>query len=356
MGALAVMLVVAAFFMPRISSTYQADLPASTVVVVATSPSESEEVRQLVSSTPSQVSIIFGGDVMLSRVVGQKMAKYGNYSWPLEKIKSVLSEADLAIINLESPVTLDGKYFVPTGSFSFDADPLAIAGLKSVGIGLVTLANNHFVNQGRQGMADTFKVLDEAGISYVGAGKDLAAAHDYKELEIGGIKFCFLGYAYPEDGSVAGDARPGIANMDIGRMSEDVARARTDCGQVVVLMHAGVEYVNKPNEQQKSFARAAIDAGADLVVGHHPHWVQVTETYKGKPIIYSLGNLVFDQMWSTETRQGALAKVYFKDGILGQIEIIPIRIDDYGQANLADAATSQAVLKRMELSSSTISF
>ncbi len=318
------------------------------------STSEAEKIDPLLTeektTEPKETTLIFGGDVMLSRTVGQKMEKYQDYTWPFKKIASLLSGADIAIINLESPLTYSGKYFVPSGSFSFNADPKSMQGLLLAGIDLAALANNHFGNQGISGMRDTFKILQEKGIAFVGAGNNSTEAHQPALIEKNGITFSFLNYGYPEDLYVASPSTPGIANMDLAEMKKDVELAKQKSDAVIVMMHAGIEYINKPNSQQKEFAREAIDAGADLVIGHHPHWVQVTEIYQGKPIIYSLGNLIFDQMWSTETQQGALAKVTFQDNLISSIEIIPIRIKDYGQPEIiSDEKEKKAILSRMEL-------
>jgi len=321
-------------------------------------------------------TLIFGGDVMLSRVVGQKMEKYDDWSWPLKNIASELSSADLTIINLESPMTVAKNHLVKTGSFSFNADPRSVAGLVSAGVDIATLANNHMTNQGAKGISDTRKILFENGISGIGAGSNESQAHEPAIREINGLKFGFLSYAYPDDDSVADANKPGIANMDIIRMNEDISRLKQQVDLVIIIMHAGTEYVSKPNRQQTEFAHSAIDAGADLVVGHHPHWTQTTEIYspsginfsqekitaesgippgKGKPIIYSLGNLVFDQMWSEETQEGALAKIIVSDKKITSIEIIPITIKDYGQAEIATSTLiRQKILDQIRLKNSLI--
>ena len=137
--------------------------------------------------------------------------------------------------------------------------------------------------------------------------------------------------------------------MDLLKLKNDIAKLKPQVDLVVIMMHAGVEYTNQPNTQQKQFAHTAIDAGADLVIGHHPHWVQVTEIYQGKPILYSLGNLVFDQMWSKETAEGALAQITIVDKSITGIKIIPIEIKDYGQATVATGKIKSDILKRMNL-------
>lgn len=306
------------------------------------------------TTTPISVKLMFGGDVMLSRVVNQKTIKSGNWAWPFQKIASTTAQADLFIINLESPFTIGGNHLVKTGSFSFNADPLSIAGLKLAGVDAVSLANNHTINQGKRGIADTQKLLTENSINFAGAGLNEAEAHAPIIKEISGTKIGMLAYAYPDDYSVASANTAGLAGMNINKMQQDVQNLKSQVDVVIVMMHAGIEYTNKPNSQQTIFAHKAIDAGADLVIGHHPHWVQTTEIYQGKPILYSLGNLVFDQMWSPETQEGALAQVELTDKKITEIKIIPIVIRDYGQASIADDIGKDRILKRMGLKSELI--
>lgn len=277
--------------------------------------------------------LVFGGDIMLSRTVNQKMETYKNYQWPLEKIATLFSEADLAIANLESPFLLNSKYEVTTGSFSFKVNPKSIAALSLAGFDVLSLANNHILNQGVKGIKDTYQVLSEAGISYVGTKESQLVV---KESQ--GIKFAFLAYSYDS-------SSPLIADLDTKQLALDIKEAKTKSDVVIVLMHAGTEYIRQPNWQQKEFAHAAINDGADLVIGHHPHWPQTVENYQGKTIIYSLGNLVFDQMWSKETSEGLVVKAYFKDKKLDHLDYIPINISDYGQAVImSDGQTKDKLL------------
>ncbi|MFA5047415.1 MAG: CapA family protein [Patescibacteria group bacterium] len=326
----------------------------------ASIPAPAQDVAMLPLTTDrtvsSSVSLIFGGDVMLSRVVGQRLEKYHDYAWPFRFISSTLAEADLAIVNLESPFTIKGSHFVPTGSFSFNADPQAIVGLKQSGIDLVDLANNHFINQGERGMLDTFQVLKDGGIGYVGAGQNFDRSHQPWIEEISGLRIGFLAYGYPNDNSVATASSSGINALDATIAKQDIKKLKNKADLIIVMIHAGVEYTNQPNSQQKNFAHQAIDAGADLVIGHHPHWVQKTEIYHGRPVVYSLGNLVFDQMWSRETQQGALARVDISDKKIKAIKILPLHIYDYGQSQLVtSSAERQEILSRMGLTHDNIS-
>lgn len=280
--------------------------------------------------------LVFGGDIMLSRTVNAKMEKYKDYAWPFEKISSLFKEADIAVANLESPFLVTDNYQVLSGSFSFKANPKSVEALSSSGFDVLSLANNHILNQGKKGLADTRKILDTAGIDYAGPSD-----HNLVIKESQGVKFAFLAYTYNDGSGLIADIPD-----DFSGVKTEIELAKKQADVVIILMHAGNEYTRKPNKQQISFAHLAIDAGADLVVGHHPHWPQITENYKGKTIIYSLGNLVFDQMWSKETSVGLVAKIYFDGKEQINIEYIPINIKDYGQAEImSDDTQKENLLK-----------
>jgi poly-gamma-glutamate capsule biosynthesis protein CapA/YwtB (metallophosphatase superfamily) len=313
------------------------------------------------ADNPEEATLIFGGDIMLARTVEQKILATGDYALPFRKIYQEFEKADLAFANLESPF-LSGGSATPNGSTVFRALPDTIEGLKLAGIDAVTLANNHFGDQGNKGKLFTFKHLTDNGIEYVGAGNNFTEAHQPVIKEVNGTKIGFLGYGYPETMYVATANTPGIANMDIAQMRKDIERLSDSADFIVVTMHAGAEYTHTPGQSQIAFARAAIDAGADLVVGHHPHVVQSTEKYKDGYIIYSLGNLVFDQMWSEETQQGAVLVLSIESGELSKgvkikkMEIKPIHIYDYNQPDWAEGSEAQKILENMGLTSSFLSF
>ena len=310
--------------------------------------------------TDPEISLIFTGDIMLSRTVNARMEKYEDYTWPFLKVSDFLNQADLVIGNLESPFLKNSKsYQVLTGSFSFKANPLSVVGLKLANFSLLSLANNHTINQGKQGIIDTIDILQENDIHHIGAGLNEEEARKPVIIKLDGYNFAFLAYAYPDDNSIATENRAGIPNMDIEKMKEDIEllkKPENDIDFIIILMHAGIEYVTEPNWQQKEFARAAIDAGADMIIGHHPHWPQIFEFYQDKPIIYSLGNFVFDQMWSEETRQGILLKMTWQNG-LKELELIPTKIYDYGQVEIMASSTERSlILKKIKANDEGIIF
>ena len=291
------------------------------------------EEADIIDPKPA-ITLLFGGDVMLSRTVNAKMAAYNDYAWPLKLLAPTLKEADLSIINLESPFLKNANYQVPSGSFSFRANPLALESLLISGVDVVALANNHILNAGQKGIEDTIDLLTTNKIATVGAGLNEEAARAATLITVNDWRIAFLAYAYPNDYSVATVKRSGIAYMDHKNLVVDIKQVRDQVDLLIIIMHAGEEYTTLPNAQQKSFAHEAIDLGADAVIGHHPHWPQSWEVYKEKPIFYSLGNLVFDQMWSEQTRHGLLLRLVFQEDLSGQAELIPVIINDYGQVDL----------------------
>lgn len=317
---------------------------------------ETEKITNNIESEPQveieekEKTLIFTGDIMLSREVNSKMERFKDYNWPFLKITDFLNKVDLVIANLESPFLKDAKtYTVNLDSFSFKANPLAVSGLNLANIKVISLANNHTINQGKQGIIDTIEILEENNIKYTGAGLNEEEARKPAIIKEGEDTFAFLSYAYPQDYSLATENRHGLAGMDIEKMEADIGKLKQaeNIDLIVVLMHAGTEYTLKPNWQQKDFARAAIYAGADIVVGHHPHWPQTFEFYNNKPIIYSLGNFVFDQMWSTETKQGLMLKLTWQEGIK-ELNLIPTKIYNYGQVEiLPEGAERSDVLERI---------
>jgi poly-gamma-glutamate synthesis protein (capsule biosynthesis protein) len=264
--------------------------------------------------------LIFAGDVMLGRSVNTRMIKYSDYSWPFRKITSLLSEADLTMVNLESPFRTGRK---PTDKgMIFCADPRSAEGLLSAGIDIVNLANNHINNQGQEGIDETGKVLSQAGIASVGQNKPYF-------VTIKNTKIAFLGFTDIASGSLE------ISTASPENIKSQISEAKKVFDLVIATFHWGNEYSPRSLHQQE-LARLAIDSGADVVIGHHPHWVQEYEEYKGKPIYYSLGNLVFDQMWSEETRKGLVVRLTFSGNQLVNKEEIPTKIFDYGQPNLVN--------------------
>ncbi|BDC50853.1 hypothetical protein F183_A31690 [Bryobacterales bacterium F-183] len=249
--------------------------------------------------------MIFGGDVILARGVAQTMQR--SKQSPLRHLRDLFRAADIAFVNLESPFSDQPQ--LRAAEMIFRADPAAINVLTDAGIDIVSTANNHVRDCGARGIEFTLEILEKNGIAAVGTAATEAAAHQGRILERNGIKYGFLAYTYDQSNGNHTTQDPRICNLDIPRMQQSVQSMKADA--VIVSMHAGVEYATKPHPSQTAFARAAIDAGAKLVVGHHPHVIQPPELYKGGLILYSLGNLVFDQN-PPATKKGLVATVTFE--------------------------------------------
>ena len=302
-------------------------------------------------------TLIAGRDVILSRWVGVMIRKSSDSAMPFRKDGLLMSQADITFINNEAPFLDTGPLI--TDGMSFKAEPEFIEGLKFAGVDVVSLANNHMKNQDRPGLEFTFSHLEKNGIKYIGAGRNYEDAHRPAILESKGIKFGFLAYTDSDGIKFTRNEDPTVYDlsfMEIDRMREDVEKLRKEVDVVVVSMHAGGEYRSQPEQEKVEFARAAIDAGATLVLGHHPHWVQSTEKYKKGYIIYGLGNLVFDQMWSEETCEGVLANAQFRDADLKSIKFIPYKIENYSQLRFATEQESAKILKQMGLEKDVINF
>jgi len=269
--------------------------------------------------------LVFGGDVMLSRHVAERMEAVKDPALPFRKIADFFKGADLAFVNLESPFSAKGRS--PTQGMVFKAPPEAIAGLLLAGIDVVSTANNHTRDQHEHGLLFTLDHLEKNGIAAAGTGRDEAAARKGVVIERQGVRFAFAAYTYDQRNGNHKEDDNRINGMDIKRMREDVAAIRQRSNVTIVSMHAGQEYAKTPHDTQVQFARAAIEAGAALVIGHHPHVTQKCEEHWHGVICYSLGNLVFDQT-APGTNEGLIVEAEFKGFSLRKIKTHKVRIVD----------------------------
>ena len=233
----------------------------------------------------------------------------------------------------------------------FRADPELAKTMKSYNFSVLSLANNHTMNFGGSGMLDTLEALRLAGISAAGAGANQEEALSPVYLEAKGLRFAFLAYndidVVPPSYE-AGDDSPGTAFMNINNLEEGISLAKQQADFVIVSMHSGREYESQHSQRQEEFARAAIDYGAELVLGHHPHVIQDYEMYKGKYIFYSLGNFIFDQMWSQDTKEGLGVMFQFNDRGVVDFELQPFLIQDYSQPRPLSGEAASLVISQID--------
>ncbi|MFA5134970.1 MAG: CapA family protein [Patescibacteria group bacterium] len=300
------------------------------------------------ASEKEPITLIAVGDIMLSRTVEKKMLQYGDWAYPFRETHILTESGDITFGNLECPL-IEGSPVNPY-EMSFRADPQSVEGLTLGGFDVVSLANNHVGNQGRPGIARTLEVLDAAGIAHAGAGLNAGEAALPAIVEASGYTVGYLAYtdgSFTSAGDRASEERAGVAFFDEDSLARDVAGLSAAVDIVVVSLHAGVEYEDTPREYQQDLARTAIDSGARVVIGHHPHVVQPIEEYGNGLILYSLGNFVFDQMWSDETTEGAVASVTLSEGGVLEYSITPVRIRDYAQPQVLSPEDGQHIIERM---------
>lgn len=267
------------------------------------SPAHAEAQPRAAEDAEGLVSIAIVGDVMLADGPGRVIASGRD---PFAPFAARLAAADLRIANLECVVAQGGQ--PEDKPWTFRAHPRTLPVLARH-IDVVSVANNHAGDYGRAAFAQMLRRLKSAGVPYFGGGHTLREAHEPLIVVRRGLRIALLGYNgfFPRSFE-AGEDHAGIAWIDSEHLIEDIQRARTlhRADVVIPFMHWGQEHEPLASDHQRTLARKMIDAGADAVIGAHPHVVQDTETYRGRPIVYSLGNFVFDGFSHVDNNTGWL--------------------------------------------------
>ncbi|OGF30661.1 hypothetical protein A2533_00890 [Candidatus Falkowbacteria bacterium RIFOXYD2_FULL_35_9] len=306
---------------------------------------QQDQIKLFNMREKQEITLFAVGDIMLSRTVERKMLEKNDFSYCLSQVKKVVESADLAMANLESPL-IDGDPILPY-TMSFRADPRSAEGLKLAGFDIMSLPNNHLKNFGDEGLLKTFEYLGKNNIEYVGAGVNKSKMINPLIKEVKGIKIAFLSYAYGPTEYSATVNRPGMALMDLAQLEQDINSVKDKVDLIIINMHDGIEYVRQPSTHQIDFAHKAIDLGADLIIGHHPHVVQTMEIYKDKYIYYSLGNFVFDQNQSLDVRQGLGIMFHLsRDGVT-QVDYHPVIIEDLCQPNFVSGQQADQIIAKL---------
>lgn len=276
-----------------------------------TGPDINEEfVIQINKKEPEKITLLFVGDMMADRGVRGMVEKNlgGDYKKLFENIPEI-GEADIAFGNLEGPIA-DPSIGTRRGSrFSFRMNPLFAEALGGAGFDVVSFANNHVGDYSDGAFRETLRLLGENGIQYAGAGKNSVEAQKLAIIEKQGVKIGFL--AFSDVGPEWMEATETRAGQLIYRKETSEALVKSADTQVDILfvsIHWGAEY-SLASTEQENIARGLIDAGADGIIGHHPHVMQKIDSYKEKPIFYSLGNFIFDQYFSPHTMRGMVVKM-----------------------------------------------
>lgn len=243
-------------------------------------------------SEPPTIRIAAVGDLLFDRGVREAIAAHG-VDWLFDDVKNVLEDADLAVGNLECPLSRRGLRSAKP--FSFRGDPECAAALARAGFDVLTLANNHSLDFGRAALSDTISALVESKITPVGAGRSGREASRATIVEVKGLRIAFVAYCdLFVEGTTPRDDAVGISTGDEQRLLNAIREARTRSDVVIALVHWGAEYKQRPTQRQRDLAAQCLEAGAAAVVGAHPHVLQPVAFKNNTLVAYSLGNFVFD--------------------------------------------------------------
>ncbi len=333
----------------RVRDIAGADLDVS-VSLSSDLPVVAERPMYFAYRSAARVTVAAAGDVNLD--LDQFDLGYG-YAYPWTQVSGLLQSADLAFCNLECAVSHHGSP-VPGKAFTFRGSPESLPAMREAGIDVVSHANNHARDWGTEAFLDTLSFLDANGIARCGSGADYAAAHAPAFLGRNGLRVAFLAYSdvnWP--GWPAGVGYPGVADAaDAAGMARDIAAARERADVVAVSFHWGNEREYNPTPRQRQLARFAVDCGADLVLGHHPHVAQGFEIYGGKLICYSLGNFVFNP-GSPQGNYTMLPVITMDSGGFVEAVIYPVLISS-GQPQVLTGGAAAAWLQQIAVLSAAI--
>ena len=305
-----------------------------------------------VRPVPEVTTLTAVGDIMLGRRVGQRHR--ADPGAPLKPLAKRLAAAEITVGNFESTLSADGS---PTqGGDSFAASTRVRPGLRAAGFDLLSLANNHVGDYGDAALRQTLARFDSGRIQTVGAGRNLDAARRPVIIERDGVRVGFLAVDSIGETPAATRARAGTNRLNmpprtgplnrshLRRITSDIRALDSRADAVVVLTHWGTQYTHRPESSQRIASRAFADAGADLVIGGHPHWVQGYEMAGSAVVVHSLGNFVFDMDFQTKTREGILLEIVLWGGAVKAVEPVPYVIDDAFTPRLVRGTRAERII------------
>ena len=284
-----------------------------------------------------EVSLVFAGDTVLDDTAGKIIEQGGD---PFSDFADYFAGADIRITNMECVVSTRGQ--ANDKMYTFQAHPRVIPVLQKH-FDAVTLANNHSGDFGPDAFAQMLSLLKEAGLAQVGGGMNLKDAHTPLVFTRNGLRIAVLSYnEFHPRSFEAGFDIPGVTWSEDQQVMEDIQTARRihRADLVIPIMHWGWENERTANPRQRQLAKLMIDAGADAVIGGHPHVTQDVSVYKGKPIVYSVGNFVMKETDNAFQRKGWVLKMYFDKRGVTRFETLPVKIDMEGIPSIDRAASS----------------
>jgi poly-gamma-glutamate synthesis protein (capsule biosynthesis protein) len=302
-------------------------------------------------SADPAVHIAAVGDIMLDRALGEALEQ-GEVAYPFSQVMHLVSPPDITVGNLESAL---GEQGAPEKKgYTFRAPPEAALGLSIAGFDLLSLANNHALDFGPEALFEGINLLNQFGIATIGAGVDEETARQPFIQEHSGLQLAFLAYVdvpievrgFDAQSWTATATQPGVAWVDIERMHADIATARELADVVIVLLHSGYENEPQPSPPQEAAAHAAVDAGAQLVIGHHSHVLQGVEFYKDGVIVYGLGNFAFEDGGPPES---AILHVWLDADGVRELEFHPLMLEEDGRPRPATEVERATILDQISI-------
>jgi len=311
-----------------------------------------EQISALGEPPPS---VIVAGDIMLGGRAKKVVAEFGP-DYPFDGVFPLLRTAPIVLGNLEGPFAEKARR--QQRNFSYRVDVSLASSLSRAGINVVTLANNHLMDCGRSGVLETLDALSNANVFALGAGTNERTAHEPVILQAGAMRIGLLGYYWNRRTAATAD-RPGSAMDPPEALEADIRGLREHADRIVVTFHWGVPYERGPSPEERAKAHFAVDCGADVVVGHHPHIVQPFEIYRGCPIFYSVGNFAFGS--GNSRAEGLLVGLRFEDNKT-VVNVYPLYVKNrdpranYQPKVLAGKAAERVLSELMKISSGSAKF
>jgi poly-gamma-glutamate synthesis protein (capsule biosynthesis protein) len=281
--------------------------------------------KKYLSKLPQKelITIISTGDIIPGRMVNVKSTQYQDFTWAFKNVWETLEKADLTVANLEAPLMKNCA--ATSEGMSFCGSDKHIEGIKQAGIDLVTLANNHSDNYGQDGITETTNLLRNNSISFTGLGETTF-------LTIKNIRFAFLGYNF-------------LLEQNLEKITQEISFAKNQSDIVIVFPHWGEEYEEIPSAFETDTKKKLLNAGADVILGNHPHIIQPLTIDGNSLTFFAHGNFIFDQMWSEETKKGFILKTYIYRGKIIDAEATPVYIKDFGQPEIVTGEEREKMIR-----------
>jgi poly-gamma-glutamate capsule biosynthesis protein CapA/YwtB (metallophosphatase superfamily) len=307
------------------------------------------------TSKPEPFYIKAVGDIVLGRGVEYHLNNQEkDYTYPFQYVADILRSGDIIFGNLEVPMTESDHGLDPKGKYVIKSREKAAEGIKYAGFNVLNLANNHIMDYYEKGLFDTISTLEKYNIEYCGAGKNIDEARKPATLKVKDTKVAVLGYTdmaeyiykgNPMISFAAEEDKSGVAPRKYELIKEDIEKIRENVDIIIISLHWGVEDSFEVTEEQKEFAHNLIDDGADIILGHHPHKFQGIEIYEGKPIVYSMGNFIFDQNDPLK-QESFIVDMEFINNKLTSLELLPVRTISKTHIIIPKGEEAKELLKR----------